>query len=127
MAWQFLPPQEREARASAWSFSQPSKTMKLPSFTPVRLITGFAVALATNVAAVPVFNVTNLSGNPTDWANAGTGLGGSINSNVNFDTHPTGSLINNFYAVSDGVTYATESNIGVMSVPRFWPYQKEVT
>lgn len=42
--------------------------------------------------------------NSVDWTNAVTGLGSTINTNVNFDAVPLGVLPNNFYLGSDGVT-----------------------
>lgn len=48
--------------------------------------------------------VNNPSTNSSDFATAATGLGATINTDVNFDTHPLGTLNNSFYTLSDGVT-----------------------
>jgi len=66
----------------------------------------FLLSGASAVQASPIFYVGNPSGNSSDWGSAVLGLGGSINTNVNFDTHPTGALINAFYTISDGVTFS---------------------
>jgi hypothetical protein len=58
-------------------------------------------------AAQTVGFVANPTTNSSDWATAVGGLGGSINSNVTFDTHPLGGLNGAFYTASDGVTMAT--------------------
>lgn len=54
-------------------------------------------------AAVTTF-VDNPTGNSTDWNGYVTGLGSPVNLDVNFDSHPLGGLVGNFYAASDGVT-----------------------
>lgn len=54
--------------------------------------------------------VSNPTGNSTDWASQVSLLGGTVNSNVNFDTMATGTLNSNFYTVSDGVTLISSSN-----------------
>ncbi|MHC4184262.1 MAG: PEP-CTERM sorting domain-containing protein [Planctomycetota bacterium] len=51
--------------------------------------------------------VSNPTTNLTDWTNSVVGNGGTVNSNVNFDAHPLGILQNNFYTISDGVTFST--------------------
>jgi hypothetical protein len=65
------------------------------------------VLSAFSIHAAPVFFVNNPSGNSVDWTNSVTGLGGAINANVNFNTHPLGPLNSTFYLASDGVTLAT--------------------
>jgi len=59
--------------------------------------------------AVPTFFVNNPSTNSVDWTNSATGLGGLINTNINFEAHAAGgaALINNFYAATDGVTFSS--------------------
>ena len=52
------------------------------------------------------FYVNNLTGNSTDWGSAVTGLGGVVNTNVNFNAHSTGALNGTFYSASDGVTFS---------------------
>lgn len=66
------------------------------------------------VQASPTFYVNNPTGNSVDWTNTMTGLGGTINSNVNFDSHPEGSLQSDFYLGSDGVTITSNATGGVV-------------
>lgn len=68
--------------------------------------------LATQANCAVVGFVSNPSGNSTDWATFVLGEGGTINSNVNFDSHPTGTLQGNFYQVSDGVTLTPSGAVG---------------
>lgn len=66
---------------------------------------GVAAAVAsTSASATVVGFAANPTANSVDFNNFVASHGGTINSNVNFDTHPTGGLISNFYTVSDGVT-----------------------
>ncbi len=80
-----------------------------------------AVALSlvmaeTTRAALITTYASNPTGNSTDWTNAITGLGGTINSNVNFNSHAVGALNNSQYTVSDGVTFSTTGSfLGVSS------------
>jgi hypothetical protein len=62
--------------------------------------------------ADPVFFVDNPSGNSTDWTNSVTGLGASINANINFNAHPLGVLDDTFYSTSDGVTFSQSGFVG---------------
>lgn len=59
---------------------------------------------------------SNPSNNSGDWATSVTGLGGSINTNVNFNTMPTGALVNNFYTASDGVTFSTTGTTNSLAI-----------
>ena len=68
------------------------------------LTLGFGAATA---MAAPVTYVGNPGNNSGDWTTGVTGLGGSINSNVNFDGMGTGALNSTFYLGSDGVTLTT--------------------
>ncbi len=52
--------------------------------------------------------VSNPSSNSLDWFNAANAAGATINTDMNFDTHPTGSLQSGFYS---GVTI-NYANIG---------------
>jgi len=61
--------------------------------------------------AAPIFYVNNPSANSIDWTTTVTGLGGAVNSNVNFNAHSVGPLNNAFYAGSDGVTFSTSGPI----------------
>src|SRR5437868_5400316 len=56
--------------------------------------------------------VNNPTGNSTDFQNYVASQGGSVNSNVNFDSHPVGPLISTFYLASDGVTLTTTGAFG---------------
>ncbi len=61
--------------------------------------------LGANFAYAQLSDFTqNPTTNSTDWAAEITNLGGTVNSNVNFETHPVGPLQSGFYALSDGVT-----------------------
>jgi hypothetical protein len=68
-----------------------------------------ALALASAAAAsaradVVTGYVANPTTNSTDFAAGVAALGGTLNTDVNFNAMPTGTLINNFYTASDGVT-----------------------
>ena len=69
---------------------------------------GLAIALIGVIAfetrAGVVGYVNNPTTNSSDFATGVAGLGGAINTNVNFDAMPTGTLTSNFYTASDGVT-----------------------
>ena len=55
------------------------------------------------VGAITGF-VDNPNGNSSDWSAAVAALGGTVNTDLNFDTNPLGTLQPNFYLASDGVT-----------------------
>ena len=55
---------------------------------------------------------SNPTSNSIDWATQVSSLGGSINSNVNFEGLATGALDGNFYIGSDGVTLAVSGDVG---------------
>jgi len=61
------------------------------------------------------FYVSNPTGNSTAWTSAVSGLGGVVNTNVNFDAHPTGPLNNTFYSASEGVTLATTGSFSTVT------------
>jgi hypothetical protein len=69
------------------------------------------MAVASAQAGVIGF-VNNVTTNSTDWTNSVLGLGGTINTNVNFNTHSLGSLQSSFYLGSDGVTLIGSSGVG---------------
>ncbi len=71
----------------------------------VLLLLGAVLAVSAQAAVIGYVN--NPTTNSVDWATAVAGLGGAINTNVNFDTHPLGALQNNFYSISDGLTFST--------------------
>jgi hypothetical protein len=75
---------------------------------------GLAVALAGVIAcearAGTVGYVNNPTTNSSDFAAGVASLGGVLNTDVNFDAMPTGTLISNFYTASDGVTLTASSN-----------------
>lgn len=66
-------------------------------------ILGLALSVTSASAATLGF-VNNPSGNSVDWANSINSLGGTVNSNVNFDAHGLGALNSTFYSATDGVT-----------------------
>ena len=59
-------------------------------------------ALASHAAVVGFVSSPNT--NSVNWAAAVAAAGKTINTNVNFNAHPTGALQSGFYSVSDGVT-----------------------
>jgi hypothetical protein len=70
-------------------------------------IAAIAVLISAGMAEANTIGfVNNPASNSIDWSNAVTGLGGSINSNVNFDSMPVGNFptTSTFYLASDGVT-----------------------
>lgn len=56
----------------------------------------------------------NPTSNSQDWTNFVTGLGGAINNNVDFNAHPTGALMTNFYSLSDGVTLTPSGDVNTV-------------
>ena len=60
------------------------------------------------------FYVSNVTGNSTDWTSAVSGLGGVVNTDVNFNAHPTGALQNTFYSASDAVTFSTTGSFNAV-------------
>ena len=60
--------------------------------------------------AVPVFFFNSPATNSADWS--ASLAGATINTNVNFNSHPLGALNGSFYNVSDGVTL-TGSGFGL--------------
>ncbi len=64
----------------------------------------FIVALGAQAGAVVTGFVDNPEGNSAEWESDVVALGGEVNTNVNFDSHPDGLLQNNFYSTADGVT-----------------------
>lgn len=77
------------------------------------LVVGLSPLVGTTSAAPPVvtFFTNNPTTNSTDWGTSVTGLGGAINTNVDFDAHPLGALQSNFYALSDGVTLTPSGDV----------------
>jgi PEP-CTERM motif len=66
-------------------------------------IVALVVGTASQAWAVIGFDSSPAT-NSSDWSTYVTLAGMSINSNVNFNTHPSGALQPNFYLGSDGVT-----------------------
>jgi hypothetical protein len=66
----------------------------------------WVVAAGSPAAAEVTGFVANPEGNSIDWQNNVEALGGIVNTNVNFDSHPAGVLQNDFYSATDGVTLA---------------------
>lgn len=66
----------------------------------------------TTAEAVTLGFVNNPPGNSTDWANSVNSLGGTVNSNVNFDTHGLDALNGAFYSITDGVTLTPTGGVG---------------
>jgi hypothetical protein len=77
------------------------------TFPTIRLITialaCFALGLVIRVDAAVIGFVNDPARNSSDWAAAVTTFGGAINDQVNFNTHPLGTLQPSFYS-SIGVT-----------------------
>ena len=66
---------------------------------------GLLVAAAPASASVVGFT-RNATGNAAAWTASANGLGATIDTRIDFDTHPTGALQGNFYAGS-GVTMSS--------------------
>lgn len=58
--------------------------------------------------------VNNPTTNSTDFRSYVTGLGATVNENVNFNTHPAGLLIPTFYFGSDGVTLTPVGDVNTV-------------
>ena len=83
-----------------------------------RTLAFFAVVVLACVGSAHgtvTFYVSNPTGNSTAWTSAVTGLGGVVNTNVDFNAHPTGLLNNAFYSASDGVTFATTGSFNTVT------------
>ena len=76
----------------------------------VALLVAVAGSAATTAHAGLIFFTDQPSSNSVNWSNSVLAAGGVINSNVNFETHPTGALQTDFYSVSDGVTFSSHFN-----------------
>ena len=85
------------------------KSLKLsfPGFILVTII--FFVFCAAQSQATTTGFINNPTTNSTDFNAYVTAQGATINTNVNFDTAPTGTLNPAFYTVSDGVTILASS------------------
>jgi hypothetical protein len=70
-------------------------------------------ASAPAVAAITGF-VSNPSNNSGDFATALTGLGQTVDTSVDFEGHPAGSLAGGHYAASNGVTFTENAPRGVV-------------
>lgn len=82
----------------------------------INKVVSISTALVLALAVVPVNAqvkgfVDNPTGNSTDWRDEVAGLGGKVNENINFNAHELGTLDNEFYFESDGVTFATSGPI----------------
>ena len=75
------------------------------------------IATFTSHAAVIGF-ASSPNTNSLDWAAAAIAAGGTINTNVNFNTHPVGALVPNFYSGFDGVTLTP---VGDVDTVQFGP------
>lgn len=56
------------------------------------------LAAAAPASAAVIGFTSNATGNAAAWTASANGLGATIDTSINFDTHPTGLLQNNFYA-----------------------------
>ena len=76
---------------------------------------GLAIALIGVIACETRAGVVGYVNNPTtnssDFATGVASLGGALNTDVNFDAMPTGTLISNFYTATDGVTLTASDNM----------------
>jgi hypothetical protein len=88
-----------------------AQTMKRFTFLAAACL---AVAVAGPANAQLTGFVNNFSTNSTDWNTFVTGLGGAVNTNINFNAHPTGALQSNFYLVSDGVTLTPTGDVNTV-------------
>jgi hypothetical protein len=78
----------------------------------VLAMTGLAsVLIASHAQAQLTGFVANPTTNSTDFSTFVTGMSGTINTDVNFDAHPLGTLQPNFYLGSDGVTLTGTSGM----------------
>src|SRR5262245_42844712 len=84
----------------------------------MRYMVGFVLGLLLGAVGQARAGVTGFVNHPTsnsvDFINAVNGLGGTVDSNVNWSTHPVGPLINTFYTGSDGVTFSTSGPINTV-------------
>lgn len=76
------------------------KTLALATALTIGLTIGAPTATHATVTGF----VSNPSGNSTDWADFVAGTGASVNTSIDFETHPLGALDGTFYEASTGVT-----------------------
>ena len=81
--------------------------MKVLSFAFLLAVAGPA---AMTVEAGLIWFTDQPSSNSVNWKNSVVSAGGTINSNLNFETHAAGALQTNFYSASDGVTFSSHFN-----------------
>lgn len=81
--------------------------MKVLSFAFLLVVVGSA---AKTVEAGLIWFTDQPSSNSVNWTNSVVGAGGTINANVNFETHTAGALQTGFYSASDGVTFSDHFN-----------------
>lgn len=79
------------------------------------LAAGYLIFAASSANAVVMGFVNNPTGNSGDWLTSVAGLSGTVNSNVNFDTHAPGALNGAFYTGTDGVTLIGTGNWATVS------------
>ncbi|MES2459311.1 MAG: PEP-CTERM sorting domain-containing protein [Armatimonadota bacterium] len=86
-----------------------SATLRTRFFPSLSLAGALMLSLATaNTAHAQLTGfIANPTTNSTNFNTFVTSQGATVNTNVNFDTHPIGALQNNFYTASDGVTFFT--------------------
>lgn len=83
--------------------------MRLRQFLPTAVL---AFSMQSNAALIGF--VDNPTSNSVDWASQIALLGGSINSNVDFEALSTGTLDGSFYSLSDGVTLTPDGDVSTV-------------
>jgi hypothetical protein len=73
-----------------------------------------AILIGASGQAATVGYVNDPTTNSSDFTAGVSALGGTIDSNVDFDGHPVGALQNSFYTASDGVTFSTTGPINTV-------------
>jgi hypothetical protein len=80
------------------------------SFAFLLTISGLAGAAEAGL----IFFTDQPGSNSVNWTNSVLGAGGAINSNVDFEAHPTGALQTDFYSASDGVSFSSHVNFDLV-------------
>jgi hypothetical protein len=77
---------------------------------------GLAVIFACSLeaSAATIGFVSSPTTNSVNFTAFILGMGGSLNTNVNFNTHPLGPLMSGFYQVSDGVTLTPVGDVNTV-------------
>jgi len=74
-----------------------------------------SLLLAAGAAHAATFGfVSNPTGNSSDWAADVANRGGTVNSAIDFEAHSTGTLVSDFYSLTEGVTLTAAGDVNTV-------------